>query len=344
MDLHNDALHNATIAEELVRAMQPDTTELSSQLIALLSTTVMCLLFGIKTYNVDFRYLTYSRWLVIALYINSWAFTYTAIILASTNNGNSMSCLLSELACDVFYAGTKLTIYFWLVEKVWVVSAVRKARMKTKSYKFHLLLMTPFVITFSLMLIYHIAELLEDGTCMIGLQPIASIPLLVYDFIFNLYMTILFVRPLLKAGKSVSTDWKSGRLHEVARRTLVASVVCLLASFANILVLTIMNGRERGVVCLTCCTIDVTVNVITIHWVTSNPASKKSKDHVNSTSNPNETMHATFSVDHKEKAGGFGIGMENNPSNGRFVMVTPHDDDHGSQSSGAPDSSLHKSF
>ena len=53
-------------------------------------------------------------------------------------------------------------------------------------------------------------------------------------------------------------------------------------------------------------------------------------------------MQATFSVDHKEKGG---FGMENNLSNGRFVMVTPQDDDHGSQaSSGAPETSLHKSF
>ncbi|KAI8143862.1 hypothetical protein BJV82DRAFT_644370 [Fennellomyces sp. T-0311] len=326
--------------------MQPDTTELTSQMIALLSTTVMCLLFGVKTYNVDIKYLTYSRWLVLALYINSWAFTYTAIILASTNNGNSISCLLSELACDVFYAGTKMTIYFWLIEKVWVVSAVRKARMKTWSYKFHLLLMTPFLFTFSLMLIYHIAELQNDGTCMIGLQAIASVPLLVYDFIFNLYMTILFVKPLMTAGKTVSTDWKSTRLHDVARRTLVASVVCLLVSFANILALTILDGRERGVVCLTCCTIDVTINVITIHWVTSNPRNKASKD-INSASNPNDTMHATFSMDHKEKKydndGAYGVGMQQDPSNGRFVMVTPHDDDDGSQSS-APDYGLHKSF
>ena len=73
--------------DDLVKAMQPDTTELASQLIALLSTTVMCALFGIKTYNVELKYLTYSRWLVLALYLNSWAFTYTAIILASTNNG-----------------------------------------------------------------------------------------------------------------------------------------------------------------------------------------------------------------------------------------------------------------
>ena len=83
----NDALHHAPLADALVKSLQPDTTELTAQMIALVSTTVMCVLFGIKTYNVDFRYLTYSRWLVIALYINSWAFTFAAILLASTNNG-----------------------------------------------------------------------------------------------------------------------------------------------------------------------------------------------------------------------------------------------------------------
>lgn len=73
--------------------------------------------------------------------------------------------------------------------------------------------------------------------------------------------------PLIRIGRSVQTDWKSSRLHEVALRTLAASTVCLFVSFANILALVILNGRERGVLCLTCCTVDVTINVITIHWV-----------------------------------------------------------------------------
>lgn len=76
-----------------------------------------------------------------------------AIFLANTlfSIGNSISCTLSELVCDVFYAGTKLTIYFWLIEKVWVVSAVRRARLQTWSYKFHLILMTPYIVIFGLM-------------------------------------------------------------------------------------------------------------------------------------------------------------------------------------------------
>lgn len=80
-------------------------------------------------------------------------------------------------------------------------------------------------------------------------------------------MTILFVKPLLRLGKGVRVDWRSSRLHEVARRTLIASVVALLVSFANVVTLIILDGHERGVLCLTCCTVDVTINAITIHWV-----------------------------------------------------------------------------
>lgn len=110
-------------------------------------------------------------------------------------------------------------------------------------------------------------------------------------------MTIFFVRPLLKLGKSNNAnDRKQSRLHEVALRTLVASIVCLVVSFANIFSLQMLNGRERGLVCLTCCTgnsftlftpfldliilpaVDVTINVITIHWVTSQTTTRRVKD------------------------------------------------------------------
>lgn len=245
-------------------APQPDGSELASKLVSLLSISVMSILFGIKTFNVQFKYLTYSRWLVLTLYIISWGFTCAATLFVSTNNMNLLSCFLSEMACDIFYSATKIIIYGWLIEKVWVVSSVRKSRWKTKSYRIHMLLLAPYSGIAAIMIVFHIAEIEETGMCIIGLRPVASIPLLVYDFIFNLYFTILFVLPLIRIGRSVQTDWKSSRLHEVALRTLAASTVCLFVSFANILALVIMNGRERGVLCLTCCTVDVTINVITI--------------------------------------------------------------------------------
>lgn len=73
--------------ENFVKSLQPDSGELSSQMISLLSITVMSTLFGIKTYNVQYKYLSYSRWLILALYVLSWAFTVAATIFVSTNNG-----------------------------------------------------------------------------------------------------------------------------------------------------------------------------------------------------------------------------------------------------------------
>jgi hypothetical protein len=138
-------------------------------------------------------------------------------------------------------------------------------------------------------------------------------------------MTIFFIRPLLKLGKSNNTnDRKQSRLHEVALRTLVASLVCLLVSFANIFSLQMLNGRERGLVCLTCCTgnvitlfviflnlimlpaVDVTINVITIHWVTSQTTARRAKDisQLNysanqNNSNPNHSMQHDYSFHQK---------------------------------------------
>ncbi|KAI7882595.1 hypothetical protein K492DRAFT_176213 [Lichtheimia hyalospora FSU 10163] len=272
-----------------ISSIHPDWGELASKLVSLLSITIMTILFGIKTYNVQFQYLTYSRWLVLALYIMSWGFTCAATLFVSTNNENYLSCLLSELACDIFYSGTKIIIYCWLIEKVWVVSSVRQSRWRTRSYRIHMAFMLPYTGIAALLIIFHIAEIEESGICIIGLKYAASIPLLIYDFVFNLYFTVLFIRPLMKIGKSVNTDWKSSRLHEVALRTMAASTVCLLVSFANILAIVLLEGRERGVLCLTCCTVDVTINVITIHWVTNNPTGKINKEY-NTSSNNNDSM------------------------------------------------------
>lgn len=75
------------IDDKYARTSQPDGGELASQIVSLLSLTIMSGLFGIKTFNVQFKFLSYSRWLVLILYVLSWAFTMTATMFVSTNNG-----------------------------------------------------------------------------------------------------------------------------------------------------------------------------------------------------------------------------------------------------------------
>lgn len=142
-------------AEGFIQTPQPDGPEIAAKLVSLLSFTLLAVLFGIKTFNVQFRYLSYSRWLVLALYLLSWGFTVTSMVLVTTNNGNYLSCFLSIMVCDVFYAGTKIIIYAWLIEKVYVVSSTRETRWKTLSYRFHAALMLPYIGIFTLMVRTH---------------------------------------------------------------------------------------------------------------------------------------------------------------------------------------------
>lgn len=96
--------------------------------------------------------------------------------------------------------------------------------------------------------------------------------------------------PLMNVGLTSRANWRKTRLYKLARRTLVSSIVSLLISFANVVVVVITQGHERGLVCLTMCTLDVTVcllfclfyfflfllitsslflkiNAVVIHWV-----------------------------------------------------------------------------
>ncbi|KAI9254295.1 hypothetical protein BY458DRAFT_521071 [Sporodiniella umbellata] len=264
----------------IIQSIQPDTSEIVAKIIALLSISLLPFFFGLQTHNVQYRYMSYSKWLVIMLYIFSWAYTALSMLLVTTNNGNYTSCLISILSCDVLYCAAKITIYIWLAEKVYVVSASRKGRWNTPSYKFHMALLSPYVAIFILMLTFHRVKIEDDDTCVIGLGPAATYPLIIYDFVYNLYMTVLFIKPLMNMGgaNTVFENNPNSRLHQVALRTLIASIVCLIVSFANIFALILLGGRERGVLCLICCTLDVTINVITIHWVTTQSPKKHTKD------------------------------------------------------------------
>lgn len=281
--------------------VSPDALEIISEFISLVCITVLASAIGLKTYGEKIKTINYGRVMVILLYVTSWAFATTSAIIVSTNNNNMTSCTLGMLSCDIFYAGSKIVIYAWLIERIHLVTAVKTPRLKTNQYRFHLVLLLPYIIILVLMLTYRNIYLEEDGKCTIGLQLVASVPLLVYDFIFNFYLTWLFMAPLMSVGLTSRANWKRSRLYKLARRTLVASIVSLLISFANVLVVVITHGHERGLVCLTMCTLDVTINAVVVHWVTTNQGSK-SKDSRNKTFHTADHMSAELTFDAAEPA------------------------------------------
>ncbi|KAF9184047.1 hypothetical protein BGZ49_004478, partial [Haplosporangium sp. Z 27] len=135
-------------------------------------------------------------------------------------------------------------------------------------YRINLLLLTPYLGIFCLMIVFRVSELQSDGECKIGLLPPASVTLILYDIFISSWLTILFIRPLMSSTSQLQGPSK-GRLRDVARRTLMGSLISLILSSANVFTLVFFKGHERGLICLASCTVDVTLNAICIHWVTS---------------------------------------------------------------------------
>ncbi|KAF9912548.1 hypothetical protein EC991_009972 [Linnemannia zychae] len=250
-------------------AYRPETVEILSLLLSLTCITVMSLLFGRKTAGTRLGNINYARGLVITLYFLSWLFSVIAAMLVQTNNYNQVSCTFSILVCIVLYASSKVVIYLFLTERVYVVTAVGVTRWNSRMYKFNLCLIAPYAMIFILAVYYRVADIREDnGHCMIGLKSPASIPLILYDTFICSWLTGLFVRALLSSTSMLQGPTKA-RLRDVARRTFIGAVFALLLSSANVASLVYFDGHQRGLYCLASCTLDVTLNAIVIHWVTS---------------------------------------------------------------------------
>ncbi|KAI9239267.1 MAG: hypothetical protein BYD32DRAFT_366471 [Podila humilis] len=239
---------------------QPDAAESVSLFISLACISIMALLFGRKTSATKINSINYARGLVVALYLVSWIFSVIAAMLVQTNNFNMLS---------------KVIIYLFLMEKVYVVTAVGVTRSNFFLYKLNFAFMTPYIAVVCLMIIYRNSDVDMAGTgeCVIGLQRPGALPLILYDIVMSSWLTFLFIRPLMSSTSLLQGPSK-GKLRDVARRTLMGSLIALLTSSANIFTLVYFNGKERGLICLASCTVDVTLNAITIHWVTSRGASR----------------------------------------------------------------------
>jgi len=228
--------------------------------------------------------------LIISVFADSWLFIFLSGILI---NGIGMSfsevaCEMGIFACIVFYALSKVLIYIFLIEKVYIVWPNRgSTRWTSGAYRLCLVSVSGYAVMLVILIIGRIAFRQADGQCIIGLAKFASLSLLVYDLLLNVFLTAMFLFPLRRR------KFMSDKLRSVARRTLAAATMALLTSAVNITVLTILHGQELGWVCLGSCGTDVTLNALVLFWVTS------SKDESSSPSNgpmPNSGNNAISGV------------------------------------------------
>ncbi|TID16028.1 hypothetical protein E6O75_ATG09086 [Venturia nashicola] len=162
-------------------------------------------------------------------------------------------------------------LYLFLVERV--VSAAEdrlwasKTRREDRLYVFNFFgLLIPFVTVIILNLKYREASL-QAGMCYIGINMIALIPLVAYDVLANIYLTCLFMAPLLNAY-SFQHRSKTNNLRRTALRAFLGGAITLVSSVANLLALLILKG-EQSWICLLCCNSDVLLSVVVLQWMAS---------------------------------------------------------------------------
>lgn len=64
----------------------PDILEIISELISLVCITVLATAIGSKTFGETIKSINYGRFMVINLFLLSWAFAFTSAVVVSTNN------------------------------------------------------------------------------------------------------------------------------------------------------------------------------------------------------------------------------------------------------------------
>ncbi|KAJ3868204.1 hypothetical protein EV359DRAFT_77863 [Lentinula novae-zelandiae] len=212
--------------------------------------------------------MTWARVCILLIFLDSWLFLFASGILTFGVGLESKEvvCEMAIYLCIIFYATSKLLIYSFLVEKVYLVwSPTVSSPQRTKSpiYLGCVAMITVYAGVIATMFAGKIFFLREsDGVCIIGLQQYSSLTLVVYDLIINIVLTLLFLWPVFKV------NLMNPRLKSVATRTMLASAVALTTSTVNMLVLALLKGHENGWICLGSCGADVIFNALAIFWVT----------------------------------------------------------------------------
>ncbi|KAF9263835.1 hypothetical protein L218DRAFT_310640 [Marasmius fiardii PR-910] len=217
------------------------------------------------------KHLTWGRACIILVLLDSWIFVIFSGIL-STGVGlaeSLMICQMAILVCIICYGSTKLFIYAFLVEKVYIVWSCgnQTPRFKTPVYRICCGVLTGYAVVLVLMVLGRKSLLNEDRVCLLGLEGFATIPLVAYDLAQNVFFTAMFLWPFWRSHPM------SPRLRAVAKRTLYAACGSLTVSAVNYLVMVALHGQELGWICLVGCVTDVTLNAIFLFWVSSSGSS-----------------------------------------------------------------------
>ncbi|XXG97064.1 hypothetical protein Hte_003358 [Hypoxylon texense] len=203
----------------------------------------------------DWWRLPFISWLVVAIYIDSWIFVFgTAIIDYGIGVDSNLGvCSAAILLCLFCYISTKYEIALIVDDRDLTLTS----RLRS-------------LFIYSWLKKRRVARM-EDDQCIIGIKRQALIPLIVFDILVNIYLTVLFLNPLqnIYLGKGL-TRWPPNppKLRAAGIRTFIGALCTTTSSVVNLTVLMVLDG-ELGWVCLMCCNADILFSALVIQWLTA---------------------------------------------------------------------------
>ncbi|KAH4342688.1 hypothetical protein HBH98_161320 [Parastagonospora nodorum] len=241
---------------------------------ALFCTSMIAGMVGYRIRNTDLKTFkdsfSFCHYLIYMLYFTSLTFVVTAAVV-------------------------------FLVERIRALSASHKSRTKDVLWVTGtVLVVVGFGTIIAIGFIGPLAQVLpQDGRCRMGLRRYATIPLLSYDFLINILLTVVFVYllgPVIRSNNQaipspsashlalwlcscrrtkrhpdvqvqIGNAQAAKRIENLLWRTFMGSCLVMVTTAANLLQLTILEDREWGFVCLTLCTLDITWTVSILHWL-----------------------------------------------------------------------------
>eukprot|EP01012_Entosiphon_sulcatum_P006061 TRINITY_DN12821_c1_g2_i1.p1 TRINITY_DN12821_c1_g2~~TRINITY_DN12821_c1_g2_i1.p1 ORF type:complete len:819 (+),score=100.78 TRINITY_DN12821_c1_g2_i1:39-2495(+) len=208
---------------------------------------------------------------VFALFSFIWLFAFGVSHLVYPMHYHSEACTVAVYLCVVLYAGSKVSCYAFLVEKVHVVTLPHLRHRDDLLWRCNVLILLPYAGVLVTMLKWPVAEhRSHDNYCTIGLQLPAAVSLAGYDLCFTVYVTGLFLRPVLAmmSDKVKQMDRESYEEDRaVAIKTFCAAVVTVVVSFANICSLAVFHHGYSSDLCLVLCLSDAFVNALVVDYM-----------------------------------------------------------------------------
>lgn len=98
----------------------PDQWEILAEVASVGCITLISLVFGRKLASIEGP-IHYVQVLLLTLYGLAWAFNLIACMLTSTNNGNFISCVMTQFNVALIATAAKIVLFLYFTEKVMLV-------------------------------------------------------------------------------------------------------------------------------------------------------------------------------------------------------------------------------